>query len=229
MRHVLLIVFILLFLAGCGGKKNNPVPDPSPVLLTTPAQDEVCTTGNIISSTESTVSFIWDASANTDSYDLVITDLLTNNQTTKTTSQTHFEVILTRNTPYSWYVVSKSAKSAITSKSEVWKFYNAGAGTVSYAPFPADIIYPAFGEVVSSTNNKINLSWKGSSVTPASIANYDVYLGTIGEVALAYSAVKDSFVNDVVIAKGTTYYWRIITRDTSGNTSDSGLFAFTVK
>jgi hypothetical protein len=219
-----------LILMGYGCKKHNAKPDinPAKAVLTAPAQNEVCTTGTIISPTESAVLFTWDASANTNNYTLVLTNLLTTAKTTQSTAQTQITLTLARNTPFSWYIISTSSATTATAQSDTWKFYNSGPGVVTYAPFPAQIISPTFGQLIPATNGTINLEWQGSSVSPGTIANYDVYFGTTNTPALTYASITNSYVNSVAVVSGTTYYWRVITRDSAGNTSDSGLYEFTV-
>lgn len=230
MKSRLLIAGLLLTAMGCGKKSSpTPAPDltPGKTVLTLPKQNEACTSGTIISATQSSVLFTWGTSNNADSYDLNLKNLLTGATTTQTTSTTQLQITLSRNMPYSWYIVSKSSKSATTVQSDTWKFYNAGAGTVSYAPYPADVVAPAFGQNVAAPAGTINLSWKGSSVG-GNITGYDVYFGTSTSPGVLKSNVTDSFYNNVSVISGTQYYWKVITKDANGNTSDSGLFQFKV-
>jgi len=231
MNRSWLMIMAAVLLAGCGGggssKQGNPQPNPpAQVTLSAPAQNTLCLTGTVVSSTQSSVPFSWGASANTDSYDLVIKNLLTSVSTTQNTTQSALTLTLDRNTPYAWYVVSKSTKTNATAQSDTWKFYNSGPGVVTYAPFPAQITAPTLGQAV--TGSSVNLTWTGSTVTGGAIDNYDVYFGTTTTPAILKSTIKDSFVNGVAITSKTTYYWKVITRDFAGNTSDSGLYEFTV-
>jgi LysM repeat protein len=221
-----MLMFILM---ACGSKHSNPKPVPTSAVLTSPAQNEVCTSGTILSATESVVLFQWEAAANADSYEIVLTNLLTSATSSQSTGQTQISITLLRNTPFSWYVVSKSSTSGVTAQSSTWKFYNSGPGIVTYAPFPAEITSPTLGEIVTNANNVIDLTWVGSSVNPGTIANYDVYFGATNSPPLVYQAITTSSVNNVPVTSGTTYYWRVITRDTAGNTSDSGMYEFEVK
>jgi hypothetical protein len=227
--RLLITVLFLIATAGCG-KKSSPTPPapdltPGKAVLTLPKQNEACTSGTIISATQSSVLFTWGTSNNADSYDLNLKNLLTGATTSQTTSTTQLQITLFRNTPYSWYIVSKSSKSATTVQSDTWKFYHAGAGTVSYAPYPADVVAPAIGQNVAA--GTVNLSWKGSSVS-GNITGYDVYFGTSTSPAVLKSNVIDNFYNNVSVLSGLQYYWRIVTKDANGNTSDSGLFQFKV-
>jgi len=227
MKKVIAIMMFALVFWGCSGKKDDPTPvtpSPAAAVLDIPAQNSVCTTGTIVNATQSTVSFTWKAAANTDSYDLIITNLLTGTSTTQNFAVTQASVTLLRNTPYSWYVTSKANATAVTTRSDTWKFYNSGPGTVTYAPFPAAITSPTFGQAITGTS--VNLTWTGSSVTTTTTLTYDVYFGNTVTPALLKSGLTDMFLNNVSIVAGNTYYWKIITKDTQGNSSDSGIYQF---
>jgi len=192
--------------------------------LTTPVQNGICVTGTVISDTQSSVTFAWNASENTDNYDVFIKNLLTSVTTTQNTTQTQLTATLSRSTPYSWYVVSKSAKISSTAQSDTWKFYNSGPGVVTYAPFPADITAPTSGQIV--TTSTVNLTWTGSAVDNSTIASYDVYFGTASNPPLLQSGVTDSFINNITLTAKTTYYWKVMTKDKNNDTSDSGIYQF---
>jgi len=232
MKKELLVIFAIFLLFGCGNKKDNPAPVtrlPGQVALSAPAQNSACTNGTVISTTISTITFIWNPSNNTDSYMLVVKNLLTSDSTTQNTTQTQQGVNLLRNTPYSWYVISESADTKATSRSTVWKFYNSGPGVVTYAPFPADITSPTFDQNISAPSGTVNLAWQGSVVAPDAVASYDVYFGTTTSPALTANAITNNFLNNVKVSSNTIYYWKVITRDINGNTSDSGLFQFSIQ
>jgi len=222
-RSFLLLVLIF---AGCT-KKSTVGPDPGKASLSFPAQNSACTTGTVLTNTQSSIVFTWAASENTDSYELDIKNLLTNTVTTQTAGINQLAVTLLRNTPYSWFVISKSSNTGVTTKSDVWKFYNAGLGTVSHPPFPADVVSPSLGQNVTATSGTVTLTWLGSSVDN-NIVGYDVYFGTSSTPPLTQSNVTSMLLNGVAVTSGTTYYWKIVTKDALGNTSDSNIFQFKV-
>lgn len=235
MRKLIILLTLITAFSSCkkGGKGDKDVPKEPEVLapvkstLLAPARDEACIEGTIISNTESKVNFTWSVSANTDIYEIVIKNLITNTIVNRTSNTNSSEVNLSRNTPYSWYVVSKSNKIATTTQSEVWKFYNAGPGATSYAPFPGEILSPLLGQTIDAVNGKITLRWKGSDVDN-DILNYDIYFGTQQNPPLLKANIVAELDNDISVNAQTTYYWRIVTRDVKGNTSDSGIFQFKV-
>lgn len=223
MRRILILFSYLL--SSCGGSEEHPAPAPTAAILSSPSNNESCTTGTVISDTESRITFSWIAGTNADSYQLTVTNLLNQTQQSQTTTTTSVELTLKRNTPYSWYIISKSSKNPTTVNSNTWKFYNAGLATTSYPPYPAEITSPTLGQTVTSTNGKISLQWIGSDADN-DIINYDVYLGTTISPVLIKSQHNSTTLADVSVNSRTTYYWKVITRDANGNTSDSGLFEF---
>jgi hypothetical protein len=222
-----ILLAILTFLAmGCGKKSDATPPAPGAATLSFPAQNSACTTGTVISATQSSITFTWNSASNADSYELSYRNLLTGLSAVQTTTSNQLTVTLLRNTPYSWFVVSESSKTSATTQSSTWKFYNAGAGTVSHPPFPADNLVPTEGQSVTTTTGSVSLSWTGSD-PDNDIAGYDVYFGTTATPPVLTNTTSTS-VNIVAVTSGSTYYWRVVTKDAAGNTSDSGLFQFTV-
>ncbi len=242
MKQPFIIIFWVTLLTGCS--KSNPgssssgsgappattpgAAAPSKVSLSTPDQNDVCLSGTVVSDSLSTVSFSWTAGSNTTEYDLTIKNLLSTQVSTQATSKTQLDVTLPRNTPFSWYIVSKSNATTATTQSDTWKFYNAGNGTVSYPPYPADILTPTYGQIFTNVTSAVNLTWKGSSVLSGTIINFDIYSGTTKTPGLLKSNVTDSFLNNVSVSSGSTYYWKVTSRDNAGNTTDSELNTFTV-
>lgn len=227
-----LLAFVVLIIS-CSKKGDSPGPDPvtpSPVaaVLNGPVKDEECTSGAINSATESTIPFSWKSAANTESYEISIKNLESNAVITQTTSNTNLDIRLQRNTPYSWFVTSKSSKTTATAKSEVWKFYNSGPGTGSYAPFPAEAVNPLNGALVTPVSGKVTLDWNASDVDN-DISNYDVFMGTGTLMPVLRSNISESIVTGVDVNANTTYYWKVITKDAKGNTSDSEVWQFRTK
>jgi hypothetical protein len=92
----LLLVFSLLL--SCGGDSGDgdvnatpepePVPAPSATTLIFPDNNAECNEGEILSDTRSRVLFQWNASQNTDSYQVNLRNL-NNNSVALTTSNTN--------------------------------------------------------------------------------------------------------------------------------------------
>ncbi len=192
------------------------------VNLQFPHKDGLCNIGADITPTESTVFFEWKASSIAESYVIYVTNLVDGSQIEARTSEDKIGIRLSRATPYSWYVISSSGTASV--ESETWKFYNSGPGVETYAPFPATLVAPVMASSVNA--GTVSLTWTGSDVDE-DIVGYDVYLGLTNEPEMHSSNITTNQI-DVVVTSGNIYYWRIVTKDEIGNTSESAIFQFKV-
>ena len=232
-------LFTLTLIIGCGGGGGDEgggdtgggdvtVNPPAKSTLSAPANNKTCETGTSVSSTQSDVDFTWGVSADTDSYDLKITDLNSNVATNKTgLTTTSTKVTLDKGVPYSWAVTSKSTKSSVTTPSDTWKFYLAGTGVANYAPFPADLKAPTSGSTVKRTDGKVTFTWEGSDPDSGDTLTYTLYVDTTDGKQTPASAQTDLSVLtlDVALDAATTYYWRVKSSDGT-NSSYSTVYTF---
>ncbi|CAH0197708.1 hypothetical protein SRABI27_04645 [Pedobacter sp. Bi27] len=244
MKIKIILGIALLTLALACGKKSPPAPEPTPpappvvpppangtttkATLLLPTKNEVCYAGVVQSSTASKVTFKWTEGQSVESYTITVKNLNTGNsfiQTPLITNQT--EMSLERNTPYSWFVQTKSKNNnGEVFESEVWKFYNAGEGITRYAPYPAELISPTKKQSIASSAGKITLSWRTDD-PDGNVVNYDIYLGTTTTPALILSK-SGSNTYPATVSSGVKYYWKIVSRDSYGYTSESDMYEFTV-
>ena len=168
------IIFLLFSLWSC---KPDPIPEPIAAQLLAPVNLDNCSTADKINNNESQVSFLWSTALHTDDYELVIRNQSTGILIRRTTLLTSLNQILQRGSSYSWWVISRSEASDITSKSEVRYFYLEGETEQKHAPFPANLEFPEENAVVSLSNNTITFEWEGSDLDN-DIAHYDLYVGT---------------------------------------------------
>jgi hypothetical protein len=232
-------LFTLTLIIGCGGGGGDEgggdtgggdvtVNPPAKSTLSAPANNKTCETGTSVSSTQSDVDFTWGVSADTDSYDLKITDLISSVATNKTgLTTTSTKVTLDKGVPYSWVVTSKSTKSSVTTPSDTWKFYLEGTGFANYAPFPADLKAPSSGSTVKRTDGKATFTWEGSDPDSGDTLAYTLYVDTTDGKQTPSSAQTDLSVLtlDVALDAATTYYWRVKSSDGT-NSSYSTVYTF---
>lgn len=217
--------------SGGDGPDPNPNPDPEPVsapsaaTLVFPEDDSECTEGEILSEGTSRVDFMWNASQNTDSYEVNLTDLNTGSTSTFSSSTNNQLINLIRGNPYEWSVTSKRNGTNATATSQVWRFYNAGPGVANYAPFPAEAVNPARGANIDPVTS-VTLEWNATDVDE-DIVDYDVYIGTMPD-ALQLLDTTTANTLDADVSSGTTYYWQVVTWDSAGNTSSSEIFEFRI-
>ena len=232
MKTVITLIglFLLAVITSCGGSDSGPstpvINSPGKSVLIAPINNTTCQSGTNITTTQSTVTFSWNSTLDTETYDLKIINLNTQETVTQTgiTSATS-TVTLNRGIPYSWSVTSKN-KGATTTVSDTWKFYLAGVGVTNYAPFPAAAVSPLSGTVVTPTNGKVTLSWETSDVE-ASPLTYTLFFDTVDGKQTPIDANKNltSKTKEVVVNANTVYYWRVITSD-GFNTSTSIVYTF---
>ena len=231
---ILFITLILLFNCSSGsddggGTTTPPPPPPDPptaATLTFPDDNEECTTGTDVNANQSSVTFTWQVSQNTDSYDLVLKNLATSTSLTHSSSTNQIEITLLKGTPYSWYVISKSNSVTQSAQSATWKFYNAGDPIQSFAPFPADLVVPLMGANLTGVST-VTLEWSGSDIDN-DIVSYDIYFDTTSLPTTQLGSNQTETTIEATVTAGNAYYWRVITTDSEGNNSESEIFEFRV-
>ena len=224
----LLVAFIFLTLVVTSGCKKDPPSPPDKALLTAPANNEECSPIASSSGANNTVRFTWQAADNTDSYQLHIRNLITNNAITRNLEVTSENVSLPKGTPFSWFVITENQQTADKVMSDTWRFYNPGSET-AHVPFPAEIISPRPGaSVVRDVNNEILLEWEGSDIDN-DIESYEIYFSTENPPETLIETLNANAGSQrVSVDADTIYYWRIVTTDAEGNTSDTGTLDFRV-
>ncbi len=211
---------------GGGGTPQSTTP-PEAAVLVYPLKDEVCTTGTFTSDTESELEFEWNAAKDSDSYEIILKDLNTNQEITIASTTVKKVITLKQNTPYSWKIVSLSKKTEETATSEEWRFYNASQGVENYAPFPAELITPQDSSILSTSS--VDLVWEGQDVDGASdIESYEVFLDQQNPPVTSRGTVSTNGTTVSSLANGT-YYWIVETTDKSGNKTKSQVSSFTLE
>lgn len=223
MKYLSLLMMVLVML-GCGGKDAPKAPESS--LLVFPLKDSECTTGVSISNATSEVEFQWQTSDYTETYQIRVTNLVTNVSQNLSTTATSIKLPLEKGAPYSWFITSANTNVTETATSEIWRFYNSGFQT-SYAPFPAEIIAPKSGaSVLRTANNEVELKWSGADVDN-DIESYEIYFSVNNPPeTLVFSPFANDTDVSITVAENTVYYWSVKTFDSEGNTSDSGVYQF---
>jgi len=213
-----------------GGGDDDPVviPDPAAATLVFPEDETECTTGTVDPNddTMSTITFQWNASANTDRYTVTVTNLNTDSASFTNVNTNEAEITLERGVPYSWFVTSRANGTTTTTDSAPFRFYNEGAGVENYAPFPAQAVSPARGANLDAAA-AVSFEWSGSDIDN-DITGYEVFLGTDASALATAGTATEMTLADVAVASGSTYFWQVVTTDSAGNTSTSEIFEFRV-
>lgn len=213
------LITLSLVVISCGGSSSDPItPEvvPDVANLNLPSNNTICEDGTTVTASTSDVVFSWAVANNTESYEVTITNLITNAVVTKTVTHptTTTTVTLTRGQPYKWLVTSKSSKTSKTAVSASNKFYLAGAGITTYAPFPASITSPTFGAIVTPVGNKVSLTWSGSDPDSSNLT-YEVFLDIDEAKVRSYTtpiSVSTSSYS-ATVESNKTYFWCVKTSD----------------
>ena len=226
-KNILLFGGLIMLLNSCAPEETIPV-NPSAPNLISPANDETCLDGTSINDSQSNVEFRWSSAANTISYELVVTNLLTQSSQTYPASSNQTTVALSKAEPYNWSVKSFGEVGSIPSESVQWKFYLAGDAIVNYAPFPSELISPQSGaNITPDINNLVTLIWNASDVD-GDLSQFEIYLdesdASTLNTTLEYQSEEERI--EVEVKNNTTYYWKIIAIDNNKNQSSSGVYAF---
>jgi len=221
MRLGLNILICCMLLIGC--KKDNPSP-PGQVALISPTKNSECSPVDSSTGNTNSVQFEWQASSNTDSYKVQIENLNTGVTQTMTTASLSVVVPVTKGTPFSWAVISENTKVTETTMSEKWFFFSPGSES-SHTPFPAEVLSPNGPKAFIDDNGEVTLNWQGSDID-GDIEGYDIYYSTTNPPNLFESKAANETSTKAAAITNTDYFWKIITKDSKGNTSDTGVLAF---
>jgi len=217
------LAIIFVFLWGCG---SEPIPEPEPTQLIAPANLNECTTESVLNELERQVRFEWTIALNTDSYELVVENALTNKKYGKSSSLLTESLILPSGAPYRWYVNSESLLSSAIAKSDVWQFYLEGTPNSSFIPFPAVLFQPDHQSIVElDAEGKVSFLWEGHDLDQ-DIDRYDLYLGTDEENLILNKEGLTASQVLISLDSGTTYFWQVFTFDLEANVSKSEVFSF---
>ncbi|GMN07151.1 hypothetical protein MTsPCn5_25400 [Croceitalea sp. MTPC5] len=213
-----------------GGGDDDPVVvlAPSAATLVFPEDVTECNTGVVDPNdeTKSTVTFEWNISENTDRYTVTLTNLNTNSSTFVNSNTNEVDILIDRGTPYSWFVTSRANGTSESADSQVFRFFNEGPGVENYAPFPAEAVAPSRGATIATTT-MVTLEWTASDIDD-DIVSFEVFFGTEADPVTSIGSGETTSLEAVPVTSGTTYFWTVVTTDSTGNTSTSEIFQFKV-
>jgi hypothetical protein len=233
-HKILSLGIISILVLSCSGGDSSgddpdpqPVPNPSAATLVFPVNNTECNEGEILSPEQSRVTFQWNASQNTDSYEVRLRNLTTNTSSNTISNTNEAAIVIQRATPYEWSVTSRASGTSQTASSPVWRFYNAGEGVSNYAPFPASAVFPERGSTLANAGT-ITLQWETSDID-GDLASFDVYLEVNNtSPQTLVGSTTENFL-EVTVSASAVYYWQIISKDEAGNSSVSEVFQFAVE
>lgn len=224
------ILLSLFLMAACSGGSDGPAPPEAPI-LSFPENNTECLEGTISSANPnlSDVVFRWEPARNAASYRITVKNLISGLILSESTTATSISLSILRGAPFSWSITAVGEDPNNVATSATWKFFNAGDGVVSFAPFPADLIYPASGASLNlGQDQSLELRWASSDID-GDISGYEVYLDTRNPpVTIAGTTSTLGRLTVTGLNAGTVYYWKVITFDRAGNAAQSEVSQFVI-
>lgn len=214
----------------CSKTNDEPevvIVEPGTAVLSFPNNNEACLETTSVNTTQASVEFRWSGAANVERYELVVTNLLTNQAQTFDAQETRKTVTLTKAEPYNWKVRAIGMLGSSPTESNTWQFYLAGDASINYAPFPPELVRPITGSTVTPINGVIEVQWNCSDAD-TDLDRFEVYVDTADASTLVNTveAVNTSTALEVPVENTNVYYWKVIAIDENGNTTNSGVYTF---
>ena len=224
-----IFAFFTIFLS-CSGS-SDPIP-PSQVTLSLPANNENCSSGTSISSTQSSVEFSWSDISGVTTYSLNIKNLQTNAEIIRSgITSNSISVDLNKGYAYEWYVISVSENYPDDQPtSDKWRFYLKDDGEQNSAPFPAELINPKSGEVIELIGGAFEMQWSGSDPDGDNLT-YTLYVDKIDGKQTTpqdFNNISDTSIQ-VQLDPNNIYYWRVNSHDSNGNSTYSQVRSFRIE
>ncbi|MDT0644936.1 right-handed parallel beta-helix repeat-containing protein [Zunongwangia sp. F363] len=204
---------------------NDAVPGAASLVL--PQDNTECEIGDVVANMAE-VAFEWNEATDADRYDLVITNLATQEVIQRPNlTTTSLMVRLERGNPYTWNVISKNDGEETTA-SEAYRFYVAGEPGSNNVPFPATLMSPASGSTVTPVDGMVTLEWEAAGTdTDGDALTYTLYADTEDgqqEPPEEWTGLTETSM-EIEVEPNSIYYWHVETSD-GKNTAISNTFSF---
>lgn len=227
----LLLIFIMSIITVSCSKNDDAeiinVSVPGAANLVLPQDMTECEVGKVVANMAE-VAFEWNEANDADRYDLIITNLATEEVTQRPNlTATFIEVRLERSNAYTWKVISKNDGEETTS-SDSHRFYVAGEAGSNNVPFPAELMSPASGIIVSTVDGKVTLEWKSASTdTDGDPLTYILYADKVDgdqEPPEEWKGLTQTSM-EIEVDPNSVYYWHVETSD-GKNTAITNTYSF---
>ncbi|WP_051907785.1 right-handed parallel beta-helix repeat-containing protein [Flavimarina sp. Hel_I_48] len=233
--NILCSKLFLIFLMGvvtlsCSNNDDDAegvdaIPDMASLVL--PQNNTECEVGDVVANMAS-VAFEWNEATDAERYDLVITNLASQELTQRPNlTTTSIAVRLERGNPYTWKVISKNAVEDTTA-SESFRFYVAGEPGANNVPFPATLVSPASGATVSPVDGKVTLEWEGALTdTDEDPLTFTLFADTVDgneEPPQEWKGLTETSI-EIEVDPNAIYFWHVETSD-GKNTAISNTYSF---
>jgi len=228
MKNLIYVAVISISLWSCGGGGDEPTPPP---VNTAPTVPTLTYPTNNLLCIDNVLNFQWSAS--TDGQGDAITyqiqvakdNLFAQIAHSLTSTTTSKSITLEKGIAYYWRVKATDSKSAASNYSATFSFYTEGVGVTNHLPFSPVLVSPALNSV--QTTATVNLQWTASDVDASDTLTYDVYFGTASPPTVVTSANQSAATLTKTVSASTTYYWKVVVKDSKGGQTIGQVWSFT--
>ena len=220
MRNILLL--ILFYSVSCSKEK---VFQPEKTVLLYPLNYDTCIQINDTVNSTSNINFVWKNSNYTESYELVIKNIVTEEIQSYKTNFTNFQASIKNGFTYNWWVNSISNSLGSKIKSDTWLFFLEKQVDLNYLPYSARLIHPQNNSHINLLNNQIEFKWEGYDIDN-DIKSYSLSYGfTIDNLNKTIENILTESVK-IELNNNQKYFWQVVTVDLKGNKSFSTIYEF---
>ncbi|WP_298515871.1 hypothetical protein [uncultured Kordia sp.] len=229
-------LFAIIVMVSCSSGDSDPAPAPENNTPTAssyiePNNNAVCT-GEEISETEIRVDFQWNAFQDVEDNNLEYTFSIRNLTTnaivaTENLTGTSTSITLDKGTSYSWNITATDSEDASVT-GVTWQFQTPFNTISNYLPFPATLTSPDNGATVTTTD--VVLTWEGNDPDDGEteLLEYAVYIDTVNPPVTQVAMMLTAETHTETLTTGI-YYWKIESKDPSGNISNSEVRQFIIE
>ncbi|MEW7289146.1 fibronectin type III domain-containing protein [Aquimarina sp. 2304DJ70-9] len=227
MKRVYLYIAILstVFLVSCEADDDAIVV---PIFNQAPTTPKLVFLANNLTCTSIDLEFSWNAATDADG-DIVsyVIDISTNSNFTTvaftaTTSQRTSTFNLEKGVTYYWRVKAKDSNGNESAYTTTQSFFTEPDASVNKLPSVPELISPGLGDRVSGSS--ITLDWDANDADGDTLV-YDVYFGTSDSPTLVEENITASQL-EMSVSPGTTYYWRVVVKDSNQNATMGQVWNF---
>lgn len=205
------------------GTSSSPNNAPNAPVLTGPIDNQLCINNNL--------EFDWSNSIDPDGDAVRYTlEVSKNSEFTQVTHRFSNlftptkTILLEKGVAYYWRVKAVDGKNANSSFSSIFKFYTEGFGKENHLPFSPTLIQPLLNVITQGSS--VSLVWGAADVDGDELT-FDVFLDTNNPPTT--SIVKNHSVKSYTassLTSGTTYYWKVVTKDDHGGIAVGQVWSF---
>lgn len=223
----ILILFAVIGIISCSGgdggtpKSTENQPPTAVETLVSPINNVLCVSNY--------VTFEWTAATDPEGESLkYVLEISKNNGFSSldksfTTTLTEKRVTLEKGVYYYWRVKAIDKTGDSSAYSNIYSLYTEGEGVTNHLPFQPQVVSPQKDSFVAAGN--ITLSWTATDLDNDPLA-YDVYFSTANPPTEKVAEDIDQTSLAVSTEAATTYFWRVVVKDSESGFANGQVWTF---